>query len=83
VESRDTSAGDLNPVMKHAEGINGDTRIEELLEQHPGLAGVFVRIGLPCFVCGEPVWGTVAELCRKHGRDLDEVLEVLRTESGK
>ncbi len=69
--------------MKHITAIDGDTFIEELLEQHPDLAGVFVRIGLPCFVCGEPAWGTVGELCERHGRDLTEVLSALRAAAGK
>jgi hypothetical protein len=69
--------------MKRSEAIDGDTPIEDLLERHPGLAGVFVRIGLPCFVCGEPAWGTVGELCERHGRDLTEVLSALRAAVGK
>lgn len=69
--------------MKHPTAIDGDTLIEELLEQHPDLAGVFVRIGLPCFVCGEPAWGTVGELCERHGRDLTDVLSALRAAAGR
>ncbi len=57
--------------------ISADTTIEELLEQHPELNREFVRLGLPCFVCGEPVWGTVADVCHRHHRDPAEVLAVL------
>jgi hypothetical protein len=53
------------------------TTVEEVLEQKPGTARVFVEMGLPCFVCGEPVWGTVAELCERHGKDLARVLDAL------
>jgi len=70
-------------VMGRGVAIDGDTRIEELLEQYPVLAGVFVRLGLPCFVCGEPAWGTVGDLCKQHGRDLLEVLSVLRAAAKK
>ncbi|MBN2464740.1 DUF1858 domain-containing protein [candidate division WOR-3 bacterium] len=69
--------------MKRTTTIDGDTLIEELLERHPDLAGVFVRIGLPCFTCGEPAWGTVGELCARHGRDLGEVLSALRAAVSK
>jgi hypothetical protein len=69
--------------MKRDVPIDGDTRIEELLEQYPVLAGVFVRHGLPCFVCGEPAWGTIGDLCKQHGHDLSEVLSVLRAAAGK
>ncbi len=54
-----------------------ETTVEEVLEQSPDAARVFVELGLPCFVCGEPVWGTVAELCAKHGKDTKAVLEAL------
>ncbi len=57
--------------------VGADTVIEELLEQHPELNRVFVRLGLPCFVCGEPVWGTVADVCRRHRRDPARVLAAL------
>ncbi len=61
-----------------------DTVIEELLESHPELNRVFVRLGLPCFVCGEPVWGTVGELCERLHQDPDQVLAALNAalESG-
>ncbi|MEO0085145.1 MAG: DUF1858 domain-containing protein [candidate division WOR-3 bacterium] len=58
--------------------VDRNTPIDELLERHPALAGVFVQLGLPCFVCGEPAWGTLGELCARHGRDPDEVLSALR-----
>jgi len=69
--------------MKQSAAINGDTLIEDLLEKHPELAGVFVRLGLPCFTCGEPAWGTVGELCERHGRNRTEVLAELRAGVGK
>lgn len=58
--------------------IDRNTRIDELLERHPALAGVFVQLGLPCFVCGEPAWGTIGELCVRRSRNPDEVLSALR-----
>jgi hypothetical protein len=64
--------------MKRSAAIDGDTLIQELLDKHSGLTGVFVRIGLPGFVCGEPAWGTVGELCERRGRSLTEVQSVLR-----
>ena len=57
--------------------LRADLVVEEVLESHPELNRVFVRLGLPCFVCGEPVWGTIAELCRRHGQDPDKVLAAL------
>ncbi|MEO0086411.1 MAG: DUF1858 domain-containing protein [candidate division WOR-3 bacterium] len=63
--------------MKSPAAVDQNTTIEDLLERYPSMAGVFVRLGLPCLVCGEPVWGTVGELCEKHGRNPAEVLAAL------
>lgn len=57
--------------------ITGDTPIEVILSRNPDAARVFVRLGLPCFVCGEPAWGTVAEPCQRHRKDLEGVLAEL------
>lgn len=27
-----------------------------------------IRKGLPCFVCGEPTWGTFEEMARRSGK---------------
>lgn len=45
-----------------AESITQSTRVEDLVEQHPQAIGMFIEQGLPCVVCGEPFWGTIAEL---------------------
>lgn len=41
--------------------------IEALLEDFPDAAGELVKRGLPCLVCGEPLWGTLEELARDKG----------------
>ncbi|MFO7650601.1 MAG: DUF1858 domain-containing protein [bacterium] len=57
--------------------LTAETTVEDVLAQAPGTAGVFVELGLPCFVCGEPAWGTVGELCERHGKDVAAVLAAL------
>jgi hypothetical protein len=49
------------------------TRIEDLLAEHPEVVGVFVHRGIPCLVCGEPVWGTVEETALNAGVSADAV----------
>ncbi len=63
--------------------LTGDTPVEELLSRKPATAQVFVKLGLPCFVCGEPAWGTLTELCARHKRDLESVLDALNRDTGK
>jgi hybrid cluster-associated redox disulfide protein len=56
--------------------ITSDTRVEDVLAEYPALTKVFIEFGLPCLVCGEACWGTVADLA--HGRDID-VKALLKT----
>ena len=58
-------------------GITPDTTVEEIIEKHPKTVGVFIQFSIPCLVCGEPFWGTIAELCRRHSADLESLLERL------
>lgn len=60
--------------------ITKDTLIEELLGKSPEKARVFVEMGVPCLVCGEPFWGTVGELCEKYQVDVDILLKRLNEE---
>ena len=61
--------------------IRAGSAIEDILAARPALSRTFVRLGLPCYECGEPAWGTVGELCARHNRDLDEVLRALNADA--
>jgi hybrid cluster-associated redox disulfide protein len=60
-----------------AAAITADSTVEEVLARFPATARTFVALGLPCFTCGEPTWGTVGELCQRHRRDPAAVLAEL------
>ena len=50
--------------------ISKTTTVEDLVDAYPGAVSLMIRHNLPCFVCGEPVWGTIDELAReKRGSD--------------
>jgi len=34
-------------------------------------------LGVPCLVCGEPLWGTIEEVAEKYNVDLNELLDKL------
>jgi len=57
--------------------ITKDTTIEEILEEFPGTVNIFMNYGIPCLVCGEPLWGTVEEAAEKYKVNLDKLLEKL------
>ncbi len=59
------------------ENINADTHVEQLLTEYPALSSIFIDFGLPCLVCGEPFWGTIAELGSNHTISIDRLLEKL------
>jgi hypothetical protein len=62
------------------------TSVEELLEAHPSAAGFLVQHSVVCFVCGEPVWGTLEDALRRSGRresEIDGLIEMLNAALGK
>lgn len=62
--------------------ITRKSKIEDVLRDFPEKVRIFVQMGLPCFVCGEPFWGTIEELCNRYNVDIDVVLKKLN-ENGK
>jgi len=62
--------------------ITRDSSVEELTAEYPGVAGFLVEVGLPCVVCGEPFWGTLAELANQKGRAaaaVDNLMDRIRS----
>jgi len=59
--------------------ITADAKIDELVEQFPDTVRFLIARNLPCVVCGEPFWGSLADLCRQKGWT-DEQIEALVTE---
>lgn len=44
-----------------------DTRIEDLVNEHPLAVGFLTRQGIRCIRCGEPLWCTLGELLEEEG----------------
>jgi len=42
--------------------ITANDLVEDLVERYPDLAAFLMRRGIVCIKCGEPVWGTIADL---------------------
>ncbi len=59
--------------------ITADIKIDELVRQYPDAVKFLIQKGLPCVVCGEPFWGSLAELAQQKGFD-DSQIEALVTE---
>lgn len=58
--------------------ITRDDLLEDVITRWPDTVEVFTRFGMPCFVCGEPAWGTVGELIeRHHVKQPEKLLEEL------
>lgn len=57
--------------------LSGDELVEEVVRDFPR-ASAFLRLrGIVCVQCGEPVWGTLAEVIRSKRQDPAEVLPAL------
>jgi len=63
--------------------ITSDTRVEDVLAEYPALTKVFIKFGLPCLVCGEAYWGTVADLARGHDIDVNALIMALNAKNEK
>ncbi|HAH57317.1 MAG: hypothetical protein KUL83_01765 [Lentimicrobium sp.] len=61
--------------MKKPEITPGIT-IEELIDHFPEANAFLIKRGLPCIICGEPVWGTLAELARDKKFTEDEIAQL-------
>lgn len=57
--------------------ITKDMLIEDLLDEYPQAVQIFLRMGLPCLVCGEPFWGTIEQLAEKYDTDPERLLQRL------
>ncbi len=58
--------------------------VADLVAAYPFAVTVLANHNLHCIICGEPVWGTLAELARdKHfnQQQMDELIIILRTEA--
>jgi len=53
--------------------IKADIKIDDLIRQYPDAVGFLIKKGLPCVVCGEPFWGTLAELARQKGFNEEQI----------
>ena len=65
--------------------LTEESTIEELVTRFPQTVNVFIKHGIPCIVCGEPLWGTIKENAEKYGvKDLQSLMYELRSaiESG-
>ncbi|HUT99137.1 MAG TPA: DUF1858 domain-containing protein [bacterium] len=54
-----------------------DTSVERLLEEHPAAADWLLKRGIVCLRCGEPFWGTLAELLGNKGYAAGDVEKIV------
>jgi|AMFO01.1.fsa_nt_gi hypothetical protein len=63
--------------------ITADIQIEDLVRGLPESVRILAEHGIVCIRCGEPYWGTLAELAAEKGiTDLEPVLAELRRAAG-
>lgn len=58
--------------------IGPKTSVEEILEICPESMEVFSSLGLQVYVCSQPVWDSLEQLCEKNGKNLKELIEKLK-----
>jgi len=63
--------------------ITANDLVEELVERYPDLAAFLLQRGIVCIQCGEPVWGTIGDLLRAKGQDVNSVVAELNARFAK
>jgi len=59
------------------QAIDRTISIEDLLQQFPSAVRILLEYGLPCYACGEAVWGTLAEVAAEKRLTNDELEKLL------
>ena len=57
--------------------VTKDTIIMDVLRMHEGTAKFFFEIGMHCLGCPMSRGESIADACRAHGQNADELLEKL------
>jgi len=58
--------------------ITKDTSVEEIINKCSKSLEVFKKYGIVVFVCGEPVWDTLAGVCQKAGIQVDIIISEIK-----
>lgn len=57
--------------------LTGTEPVDELLEQYSRASSWLAQRGIVCTECGEPFWGSLAELCESKGIEAERFGEFL------
>jgi hypothetical protein len=50
-------------------------KVADAIEKYPDLNNFLNKKGLRCILCGEPVWGTLAEMIQSKGMNVDAIMK--------
>jgi hypothetical protein len=57
--------------------LKGHALIEEVVRSYPEAVSYLRQHGIVCLQCGEPVWGTLAEVVEAKGLEIGRILDGL------
>ncbi len=60
------------------EDIRPDITIEELVSKYPDSVRFLMERNIRCLICGEPIWGTLADAAREKGYKDDEIAGIVQ-----
>ena len=53
--------------------IDKTIQIDELVDRYPAAVKYLMDRGIKCVVCGEPIWGSLEEVCLAKGFDQADI----------
>ncbi|MEF3279517.1 MAG: hypothetical protein K6357_00915 [Elusimicrobiota bacterium] len=60
--------------------INENVFLEDIMNNCPDAINVFINNNLNVMVCGEVVWDTLGNFCKKNNVSLDKIISELKEE---
>ena len=54
--------------------IDPEITVEELVEEYPAAVGFLAERGIVCLRCGEPLWGTLADIIEAKNLGVAETI---------
>ncbi|MCD6441071.1 MAG: DUF1858 domain-containing protein [Candidatus Marinimicrobia bacterium] len=60
--------------------ITKESDIEDIVNDYPELIRPLKEQGIACIACGEPVWGTLADIAKsKNIENIDQIIDEMNT----
>lgn len=58
--------------------INPQTSVESIVEKYPDSIKVFQKYNINIIICGQIVWDSLEDICKKNGVDVNIIIKEIK-----